>query len=438
MLMLLSLLACFPVGTLSEYSISQVHTAFYSTNTSLTVHWAVKSFPSTNLLLGYKASSNSNDYSYSKAFCESFYNKVNDPSTRKLTTCKSLITDLIPNTFYDYKIGSDVLGWSTQYTLRSPRATIDSRFIVYADFGIGAQTLDTIVSLKTKMNTDTYDGILHIGDMAYNLNSQDGTYGDLFLEAIEPIASQFPYMVAQGNHETSGSLVHYQERFTMPGNSKNLWYSFNHGKVHFLVYTQEPLFSKDDNADDLLEEQLEFIHDDLEELDRTAYPWLIVCTHRPFYCSENNHTGSQPYYSEDPSQKKAKHINNFVDCTTAASKIRDNFEDLWYNYKVDLVLTGHVHNYERMHATYNSQYQGCNVTSQNYCQGAKAPIYIISGVPGNQESYAYGSNARPDYSAFQTSHLSFGVLEIFNETDLHWEQLASDTHITLDYLNLSK
>lgn len=61
-------------------------------------------------------------------------------------------------------------------------------------------------------------------------------------------------MVAQGNHENNRALIHYQERFMMPENSRNLLYSFNHDKVHFLVYTQEPFFL--DNDDELLQKNL--------------------------------------------------------------------------------------------------------------------------------------------------------------------------------------
>lgn len=428
---------CFIVGTLSQYNITQVHIAFSSSLTSLTIEWAVEEFPGTLVELRYKESSLPTAYAYATVFCRSFHNDNDDISSRRFVTCVSRMGPLTPNTYYDYDVGSEIHGFSTQYTLRSPRDSISSKFIVYADLGTGPQTVDTIASIHSKITTDTYDGIFHIGDIAYDLESGDGENGDLFLESIEPIASKIPYMVAQGNHENNGALIHYKKRFMMPGDSRNLWYSFNHGKVHFLVYTQEPLFTNDADADELLQKQFEFIGKDLEDLDRVKYPWLVVCTHRPFYCSEDNHSGD-PYYDEALVQEDASHVNHNSDCSDSALKIRKNFEKLWNDYEVDLVLTGHVHNYERMHPVFNGTYQGCHVIDSNYCKRAKAPIYIISGVPGNQESYAFGSKNRPVYSAFQTSHMSFGVLEVFDGNHLHWEQITSDTLITLDYLDVYK
>lgn len=43
--------------------------------------------------------------------------------------------------------------------------------------------------------------ILHVGDFAYDMHERDGKQGDDFMNLVEPIAANVPYMTCQGNHE---------------------------------------------------------------------------------------------------------------------------------------------------------------------------------------------------------------------------------------------
>ena len=425
----------------AKYQISQVHTSLCDSESSVLVQWAVDEFTDQVSLNYFNKHSSPESpteplvWLASDVTCKIFYNEYRNSASRTLFTCLASLVDLDLNSYYLYRIGSDSLGWSDIYTLRTKRNAEDAKFIVYGDLGIGIQANDTLTSVTNVFKEGNYDGVLHVGDMAYNLDSSNGSVGDLFLKSIEPFASTFPYMVSQGNHERFGSEHHYYNRFTMPGATDNLWYSFNYGRAHFLAYTQEPLFY---GPLSLLDPQLQFIKDDLSTLDRIKYPWLIVYTHRPFYCSERVMENNNLFHSEAHVQGTATHVNNMEDCTTAADLIRENFEDLWYENKVDLIVSGHMHAYERLNPVYKSVGQGCNVTTQNSCQGAKAPVFIVSGIPGNQESYAYGSDQLLSFSAFQTSHVSFGKLQIIDEDHLLWEQIASDTGEVIDYFDLYK
>jgi len=62
---------------------------------------------------------------------------------------------------------------------------------------------------------------------------------------------------------------------------------------------------------------------------RKERPWVVIATHQPIYCSLNNIT--------DQPEKR---------CYNWFSTYK-RFEDLYYKYRVDLVLQGHVHNWER-------------------------------------------------------------------------------------------
>ena len=418
----------------SAYNVSQVHLSLFSNATSLVVQWSVDALPTTVYVKFAKMETSTLSYSYSKALCRSFHTSEVDPSSRLLHTCIALLQDLDYNSYYYYCMGSDSLGWSKLYTLRSNRNSTEARFIVYADLGIGVQVVETMASLYKIIQLYEFDGVIHAGDIAYDLDYNNGQVGDEFFTNIEPIASRMPYMVSQGNHEIGNTIYHYRKRFTMPGGNDNMWYTFNYGKAHFLAYTTEPAFYQSATGNYLMAKQLEFIKNDLQKLNRTEYPWLIIYNHRPYYCTPSYNNSL--YFKEDPIQLGVQHDVEFTTCQTAATMLRDMHEDMWYNNKVDVVITAHVHYYERFGPMYKNENKGCNVTTNNYCQGAKAPIYLVVGAAGNRESYAY-SSTNPT-GLFQTTRISFGEIHVSNETYLNWKQYDSYTFEVIDSLDLFK
>lgn len=42
---------------------------------------------------------------------------------------------------------------------------------------------------------------IFLGDLAYNLDTDQGNFGDEFMRQIEPAAAYLPYMTVVGNHE---------------------------------------------------------------------------------------------------------------------------------------------------------------------------------------------------------------------------------------------
>ncbi|CAI0560320.1 unnamed protein product [Linum tenue] len=102
----------------------------------------------------------------------------------------------------------------------------------------------------------------------------------------------------------------------MPTSAKDKpWYSIEQGTVHFTLISTEHPWS--DGS-----QQLEWIKTDLASVDRSKTPWLVFAGHRPMYSSSNP--------------------------TNADSKFVAALEPWLQQYKVDLALFGHVHNYERM------------------------------------------------------------------------------------------
>lgn len=84
-------------------------------------------------------------------------------------------------------------------------------------------------------------------------------------------------------------------------------------------------------------------------------------------------------------------------------------EDIMYDYKVDIVLSGHVHAYERSCSLY--QYQ---------CMDG-APYYITIGDGGNKEGLATGwISPQPEWSLFRQASYGFGKLQFVNSTHALW------------------
>ena len=90
------------------------------------------------------------------------------------------------------------------------------------------------------------DLLIHVGDLAYNMDDGEGARGDEFMQREQLVISSIPYMVAPGNHEQAQNFTHYRNRFHMPHNESGsptpLYYSFDVGTVHFVALDVERYF----------------------------------------------------------------------------------------------------------------------------------------------------------------------------------------------------
>ncbi|KAH0913228.1 hypothetical protein HID58_036549 [Brassica napus] len=213
--------------------------------------------------------------------------------------------------------------------------------------------------------------VSHIGDISYARGYS--WVWDEFFAQIEPIASRVPYHVCIGNHEydfptqpwkpdwgTYGNDgggecgVPYSLKFNMPGNSseptgtkapptRNLYYSYDMGSVHFLYISTETNFLKGGR-------QYEFIKRDLESVNREKTPFVVVQGHRPMYTTSNE-----------------------VRDAMIRQKMVEHLEPLFVENNVTLALWGHVHRYERF----------CPI-SNNTCgkQWRGSPVHLVIGMGG--------------------------------------------------------
>lgn len=419
----------------SLYSPEQVHIAWTDDNSAMSVTWGAEE-SSTGAMVQWNPIQ-SHDQKVKKYAYSALGTWVVFPNMqaskilqRHIHVCKAYMKGLIQGNLYAYRVGSEVFGWSQEFTFQAKKPYVKdsiTRLIVYGDFGIGDQIVATMTRLIEETNTYEYDAIIHNGDFAYNLDTNQGKFGDTFLRSVEPIASKLPYMVSQGNHESAPVLLHYINRFQMPGNSSNYWYSYNTGQAHIVTYNTEFLFT---NMSDQQTQQMKFLKQDLESYDKNMYPWLIVHGHRPLYCSAN--------LTSFGMLKDVPRIRKNIDCLGNAQIVRNAFEDLFYNASVDLVFTSHVHAYERLASVYKNASVPCKYQDMNTCIGAQAPVYIVTGVPGQDNFYSPVSPTPLPFSMAQDDHLGYTRLTVFNSTHLFLEQVRSASGEVSDFFWLIK
>ncbi|KAL3985516.1 Iron/zinc purple acid phosphatase-like protein C family protein [Acanthocheilonema viteae] len=319
-----------------------------------------------------------------------------------------LLTDLIPGTVYQYHVGSEY-GWSSLYRFKAMQQLTNHGYVyaVYGDLGVvNARSLGKI---QQQAQRSLIDAVLHVGDMAYNLDTDEGQFGDQFGRQIEPIAAYVPYMMVVGNHEQAYNFSHYVNRYTMPNSEHNFFYSFDLGAAHFIAISTEFYYFTEYGSIQIAN-QWKWLNDDLKRAsaNRDKYPWIITMGHRPMYCSNYD----------------------FDDCTRYESRIRSGMpgthryglEKLFYTYGVDLEIWAHEHSYERMWPLYNrTVYNG---TKEPYID-PPAPVHIVSGSAGCQEYTDPFVSQPPPWSAFRSSNYGFGRLHIFNGTHLYFEQVSA-------------
>ncbi|KAF8396213.1 hypothetical protein HHK36_017826 [Tetracentron sinense] len=296
----------------------------------------------------------------------------------------TVMTGLKPSSTYSYRYGSDSVSWSDQIQFKTPPAggTDELKFLAFGDMGkaprdlsvehyIQPGSLSVIKAMIDEIAAGNVDSIFHIGDISYATGFL--VEWDFFLHLISPVASRVSYMTAIGNHERdfvgSGSLyitpdsggecgVPYETYFPMPTAAKDKpWYSIEQGSVHFTVISTEHNWFENS-------EQYDWMKKDMASVDRSRTPWLIFTGHRPMYSSQSG--GLIPSVDDE-----------FVKAV----------EPLLLDNKVDLVLFGHVHNYERTCSVYQNECKampkkdGNGIDTYDH-SNYSAPVQAVIGMAG--------------------------------------------------------
>lgn len=333
---------------------------------------------------------------------------------REMYIHRVILTGLKPTQTYMYHCGSEA-GWSDlfYFTALNDSVHFSPKFALYGD--LGNENPQSLSRLQKETQLGMYDVILHIGDFAYDMHEDNARIGDEFMRQIESIAAYVPYMTCPGNHEATYNFSNYRNRFTMPGQTEGLWYSWNLGSAHIISISTEVYFYLE-YGQELLFRQFAWLTKDLEEANRpenrAVRPWIITMGHRPMYCSDDDRD----------------------DCTKFDSYVRlgrndtnppaPGLEDLFYHYGVDLELWAHEHTYERLWPVYGDKvYNGSK--EQPYVN-PKAPVHIITGSAGCRERTDKFNPNPKDWSAFRSTDYGYTRMQVLNTTHLYVEQVSDD------------
>jgi len=249
--------------------------------------------------------------------------------------------------------------------------------------------------------------VIHAGDISYAGTGSNGELEevwDVWGNLIAPVASRTPYMVAIGNHEEYYNMTSFQHRFKMPGNESggngNLWYSLDHGNVHWVFVSTQHDYHR-------ASPQYLWLAGDLAaaQNNRAVTGWIVVVTHRPMYCSDTDE----------------------LDQHRVGSPIQVELEPLFVKYGVDIYFCGHMHMYERIHPLIN----GTTVQTGNVYKSPNAPLHIVAGTAGVFTDHDYVT-PQPSWSAVRNAHFGYGKLTVFNNTAIHFAFMSESTRATDD------
>jgi hypothetical protein len=251
-----------------------------------------------------------------------------------------------------------------------PPGTLQAHFAAMGDFGTGGpneiQNGNAILAKAPEF-------WLALGDTAYSYGT-DYEFQINFFNPLAPLLAKVPVFPSIGNHEYETSNgAPYFAAFALPTNNpagSERYYSFDWGPVHVVALDAMCELGRT-TASCTAEDQKQWLRDDLAA---SRAPWKIVMFHHPIY-SSGEHLST-------------KSLHDWIPIFEAGG--------------VDLVLTGHDHNYERTHPM-----KGVEQVSPPGTPGA-----ITYVVVGNGAAFLRGwAMPQPAWSAVR-NNVDYGFLDV--------------------------
>jgi hypothetical protein len=229
----------------------------------------------------------------------------------------------------------------------------DFNLIAVGDWACNPNTFNTVRNIEAR----SPELVLGLGDYSY----QDSP--NCWLKIVDSIDHKMKIAIADHDAISSSLLNQYLKHF----NLTQQYYSFDYLNVHITVMSEElPVQTGS--------EQYKFINDDLAAAaSNSSIDWIIVAMHEPVYTS--------------PYRQWSGMDLSFI----------ETYQPLFDKYKVDLVLSGDIHNYQRSYPlSYNPvrHYDVSNpsdavttapiittIEKGNYSD-PKGQIYITAGIGG--------------------------------------------------------
>lgn len=341
-------------------------------------------------------------------------------------------TGLTPGKLYSYTLldGDSVLETGLEQRFRA--ATLPgqgpARFSVIGDSGGDVTGRNgpqhAVTALIESFRPDVF---LHTGDIFYT-----DTVDQVFYTEYRKILARAPAYVARGNH--SHSILEWPELFTLPPVNLDLpacvppicedavvppgdradFFSVDWGDAHIAVV--------DSNRDfDACSQQLDWLCRDLSAAQSRGVEWLIVMVHENAYTVGSNH------FPERDENGNFTSNRNPSDSEILLAPIADRFG-------VDLVLTGHDHNYQRSHPIR----AGVANTSQSgpYHFLPEGTFYVVTGGGGGIPYPVFDD--RPERPMFKVAVSTHHLVELVITKDFLDVRAVAIDGAELDHFIVSK
>lgn len=226
------------------------------------------------------------------------------------------LADLLPKTKYFYQLDVTADGKTTAGKPGTFMTAVDSSdaytFCVVGDTQRNPAVTGKIAKLMWEQRPHF---VIHLGDVVDDGPAKWQWTGDLF-KPCQELFSRVPVYPCIGNHEKNHA--HYYKYFSLP--KPEYYYQYSYGNADFFVLdTNKPV--------DAESEQYKWL--DKALADSTAR-WKVVYHHHPCYSSDADDYG-----------------NTWKGTSTHGSPKHKTLIVLYEKHKVDLVMNGHIHAYER-------------------------------------------------------------------------------------------
>ena len=263
------------------------------------------------------------------------------------------LQNLQPGTEYEYRLGYKDKR-SDWYKLTTSKGPAFKALIFPDSQSARYEAWEDVAMPAWKRNQDA-QFFIAMGDLVDN--GEHAYQWNEWFARIRPMITRIPVAPVLGNHETytmdwkvrmpQAFLHYFQLPEGVPEKYKNQFYSFDFGDVHFSVLnTQTRELGK--FQPEMLQEQLAWFRADME---KTKKKWRIVLMHKDVlrYGFLKRKTPREEGFSEE-------------------GKL---FMPLFDRYRVDAVLTAHLHTFRNRGHIFN------------FKRDEQGPLYILTGVAGD-------------------------------------------------------
>lgn len=249
---------------------------------------------------------------------------------------RAILTPLEPGTKYCYRVRQGTTVTQTFGFRTVPTRPTRFRFVAYGDNrsypGDHRKVATGIMSAKPDFVLNTGDLVAHGDD--WPLWSRE------FFSPLHPLAAQVPVWVARGNHD--GSAKYIIPQFHFPGPKGRCYYRFDYGSARFICL--DGTLGKSRPA------MFAWMEEQLREGPRPR--WKFVFLHYPSFGASAKRNYSRGYE-------------------------RERMSLLCQRYGIDIVFTGHDHDYMRTVPILADRTMRGGPTTHVVTGGGGAPTYTL-------------------------------------------------------------